>query len=318
MARVFSITSATDTVKLDEKGNGELSFTVTNTTDRILKGRAVLVPLQQTKKEWLSLDKPEREFTVPGTQQFVVRVSVPSGSPAGKYTFRLDVVSVERPDEDFAQGPVAAFTVAPSPPPAPTKPFPWWILIVVAAVVLIGGGLGLLLALRGTKVPKVVRLTEQDATKELQQANLKANVAPKKSYDHVVEPGKVSKQDPPAGTRVSRGATVTLTFEGQPVLVPDVTTNHLPLLDAVQKLFNSGLGVDPPTPQRVCAFDLVNRVVAQNPAANTPVAPDTVVHLTVCNRVIPPGPWRNWETVVGNPNILRELERARPIAPPNR
>ena len=61
-------------------------------------------------------------------------VNVPTAPPtaAGKYTFSLDVVGVDNPDELFTQGPPVTIEVAAVA--VPEKKLPWWWWIPVAAV----------------------------------------------------------------------------------------------------------------------------------------------------------------------------------------
>jgi hypothetical protein len=137
MARPFNVTAAADSVRLDAQGRGATTYTVSNISGRARRGRARLVPGDPAQGSWLSVEgEAERDFTADGTQQYVVKIAVPPGTPAGKFTFGLDVVSVENPDEEFTQGPKVAFEVA---PPAKKKPFPWWIIAVIAALLVVGG-----------------------------------------------------------------------------------------------------------------------------------------------------------------------------------
>jgi hypothetical protein len=154
MAHIFAITSSTDTLPLD-KGRGNISFTVTNTTSRPLRGRAVPVPLGNTKKEWLTLGgEAERDFSSSGTHQYRIEFVAPEGTPAGKYPFRLDVLSVVNPDEDFTEGPAVTAEIEATPAPAPPSKFPKWIIPVVLLVLLVGGVLTWL-ALRKIPPPNV-------------------------------------------------------------------------------------------------------------------------------------------------------------------
>lgn len=153
MPNPFSITAATDTVRLDAQGRGSTTFTVSNTSGRSRRGRARLKSADPGQASWLSLEgEAERDFTADGTHQYTVRVAVPPGTPAGRHTFGLDVVSVENPDEEWSQGPQVAFEV---PAPPPKKPFPWWIILVVLALILVGGVVAWLLLRNGEpdKVP---------------------------------------------------------------------------------------------------------------------------------------------------------------------
>ncbi len=138
MSQVFAITAASNNVRLDSKGNGELSFTVSNTSDRPLRARFELKAGDPAQQPWLSLaGEEERSFDVQGTHQVVVRIAAPPGSPAGSYSFRLDVISTDNPDEDFAEGQAVTFDVKASEPLK--SGFPWWIAAVAAAVVLVVG-----------------------------------------------------------------------------------------------------------------------------------------------------------------------------------
>lgn len=162
MARVFSITTAATALQLDVQGRSECSFTVTNVSGRALRGRAELRATNAAHQGWLTITgDPERDYPPNGTQQIAVRVAVPAGSPAGKSGFRLDVVSTENSDEDFAEGPTMAFDVA---PPAPRKPFPWWIVAAAAALVLIVGGASAYLLTRSKAPEATAEVAEKAAT----------------------------------------------------------------------------------------------------------------------------------------------------------
>ena len=152
MARVFAITTAATSFRLDAQGRAETSFTVSNASGRALRGRAEVRATDAAQQGWLSVvGDGERDFPANGTHQIAVRVAAPPGSPAGKFSFRLDMVSAQNPDEDFAEGPTVSFEV---PAPAPKKPFPWWIVAVAAAVVLVIGGLTAYLMMREPAAPK--------------------------------------------------------------------------------------------------------------------------------------------------------------------
>src|SRR6185503_20685011 len=83
MAKTFTITTtATDTLKTNDKGHAEAVFTVTNTTARPVRGMARARVLDSTKQEWLQITgESERDFAPGGTQQFVVTFDAPVASP---------------------------------------------------------------------------------------------------------------------------------------------------------------------------------------------------------------------------------------------
>src|SRR5687768_11514697 len=106
MNRVFAITAASDRVSMGGNGSGEITFTVTNSSARPLRGQLRVRPLGSTRGEWLSITgETERAFSPNATQQILVKVATPPGVPAGKYQFRLDAISVINPDDDFTEGP---------------------------------------------------------------------------------------------------------------------------------------------------------------------------------------------------------------------
>ena len=118
MATAFDITTATNTVLLGADRTGTAVFTVTNQTGHAVRARASLVPVDPTQAGWLTLaGLSERDYPIGGTEQLSVSVAVPLEATAGRYPFRLDVVSVVLPDEDWAHGPVVAFEIPATPEP---------------------------------------------------------------------------------------------------------------------------------------------------------------------------------------------------------
>src|SRR5215510_3127550 len=152
MNRIFAITTASDRVPTGGDGRGEITFTVTNSSARSLRGQLRVRPLGSTNVEWLNIaGETERNFSPNATQQVVVKVSVPPGTPAGKYQFRLDTVSLINPDDDFTEGPTIDMEVKATE--VPKKAFPWWIIAAAAGAVILAVGLTWWLWPRGgTKV----------------------------------------------------------------------------------------------------------------------------------------------------------------------
>jgi hypothetical protein len=223
-ARIFAITAARDTVIVDSQGRAEVSFTASNTAPKPITGRAKLMPVGSTKEEWLTLDgDQERKFAKGEAHQFTARIAVPPGTPAGKYAFRLNIISVENPDEDFTEGPSVSFEVKELAPakPSPRK-FPWWI-VALAAVVILGAGLitWLLIPQKNT-VPEVVGMPYQDAIKSLGPAKLGYIVSDQRVITGKVPIGTIANQSPAAGQQVPPGTKVTLTVEAQSVQVPNL------------------------------------------------------------------------------------------------
>ena len=172
MARSFAITMkdgstipmqdgstiAKDPIRADAKGHAEVVFKVTNNTDHPARALAKVIPLGETKREWLSINgEDERDFAPRADQDFTVSFDAPASQPAGakpagstaptagapatpevhKYPFRFDVASPLDPQEDFTQGPIVTVEVMPAPVVKPKSKL--WILFVVLGVVLLIG-----------------------------------------------------------------------------------------------------------------------------------------------------------------------------------
>jgi heat shock protein HslJ len=140
MPSPFAITTTANAVSLDAQRRSEASFTVSNTSGSPIRGRAQLTPDPPASAAWLTLmGESEQDFPTGGTEQYTVRIVVPADTPAGTYSFRLNMVGVENPDELFTQGPTVTFQV---PEQEPKKPFPFWIVIVAIGALALCCALG--------------------------------------------------------------------------------------------------------------------------------------------------------------------------------
>jgi hypothetical protein len=217
---VFAITAASSAAPLDSTRKGSASFTVSNASGRALRGRARLFTANQVASPWLTIaGDAERDFPVAGVQQYTVQIAVPTTASPGSYSFRLDEVGVENPDEQYAQGPSVAFEVpAPPPPPPPPPAIPWWIFVVIAAVVLAIAGIVAFLLLRNVTPPDVVGQTRTNAeatikASSLAEGTLTTRVSVRGTPDIVVA------QTPVAGTPVPRNSRMDLVVSALPRLV---------------------------------------------------------------------------------------------------
>jgi hypothetical protein len=137
---VFSITTPSTTVQLEPSRVGEVPFTVSNVSGRALHARARITPAAGAPTDWFSVEgESEQAFDVGAARQFTVRVEPPLGAPAGTYSFRLDAIGIEHPDDDYAEGPSCAVTVPGSAPPRVTTPRGYLTTLVGA---LVGGVVG--------------------------------------------------------------------------------------------------------------------------------------------------------------------------------
>ncbi|HKQ72320.1 MAG TPA: PASTA domain-containing protein [Blastocatellia bacterium] len=301
MNRLFAITIANETTRLDNEGKGEASYTVTNSSTRPIRGQLKVKALGSTKAEWLSIGgETERNFAPNATQQVAVKIYVPPGTPAGKYSFRLDVVSVANPDDDFSEGPEALFEVKATDIP-PTK-FPWLIIVIAIAVVVVGGVVAwVLLKPKMVNVPNVVSKKAAEAERVITERNLKFIRDNKEDRNATEE--EVIDQDPREGV-IKEGSELKLTIK---VPVPPMTLDNYigRNVDEVRKFLEEkyrAVNLKPNETDR----EPPGKILAQQPAPGTQVKVGETVTLTIAAAFTPfPLP-----PVVGKPvgTAKRELE----------
>jgi len=226
----FAITADPGPFALEE-GRAELKLTVNvaNMTANRLRVRVVPKALGGTQLSWLSINEPlERDFAVQESHQFLVSIRTPTGVAAGSYCFRLDAVSVDKPNTIFTVGPEILFELKHNTPPPPPKPFNWFWVLAGAAVVIAGIGVWLLWP-KGIIVPDVTKQTLESAKNTL--TNLQFNVDVTYQTTGTNAPNTVIDQDPHGGTRAKTNTTVILIIKQPPepiksgpgpVLVPPI------------------------------------------------------------------------------------------------
>jgi Tol biopolymer transport system component len=230
MPNLFAITTVTNSVRLDARRRGEAAFTVFNASGRPFRGRARLMPADPKMAAWLTLDgEAERDFPIAGTQQYSVQIALPPTAPSGSYPFRLDMVGVENPDEQYTRGPTVTFE-APAPPPK-KKPFPWLTLLIVAGILTLAYAVvaAILLWPRDVEVPDVAGQRFSDAVATLTALDLQTGGPVETPSDTVAE-GVVIGSTPAAGTQVRHGSAVTLIVSAgaTPTPTPTPTTTPSP------------------------------------------------------------------------------------------
>jgi hypothetical protein len=229
MANLFAITTSTNTVILGGNRRGQAVFSVSNISGGFTHGRAHLVPQNPIATPWLSIQgETERDFPTATTQQFSVAINVPANAPPGQYVFRLDMVGVDNPDEDFSQGPGVTFEVAVVPVPK----FPWWIVAVATVALLAIVGVIVVLALnRKATVPDVSGITQAAAERQLQAEGFKLGEV-QRSFSGAVPKDVVIGTNPSAGEKVNPGATVDIVISNG----PQATLTPTPTLTATVTL----------------------------------------------------------------------------------
>ena len=141
----FNVTTSNDRIRLGADGRGRAQFTAVNSTPRSIRGRGRVVPQGDSRQDWFSLDgDAQRQFAPGSSEQFTVAIQLPTAGAAGEHRFRLDVVGVENPDEDYGQGPVVTVVLGAAPtPPARSRGYLTTVVGAVAGA-LLGGLVGTL------------------------------------------------------------------------------------------------------------------------------------------------------------------------------
>ena len=96
-------------------------------------------PSEWTSTDAISVDRPGRSIPAGGTDEFLVTIDLPPGTPAGQYPFELRVASQASGVEVFGSSPPVAVVVAPTAAPAPPQ---WRRGLVLAVACVLGLGIG--------------------------------------------------------------------------------------------------------------------------------------------------------------------------------
>ena len=160
MASPFAVTAAANSVRLDDNQAAVTTFTVSNVSGRTLTGRAQLRTDQPAALPWLSLaGESEQVFAPNQAVQYSVNIAVPPGSPEGAYTFSIDMIGVEDPDEMFSMGPPVSIEVKQVEVVKNGLPSWWWIPVLAGVVLLVGGALAFIVLRPGGGPGEAVRAT---------------------------------------------------------------------------------------------------------------------------------------------------------------
>lgn len=259
MPRAFNVTAPAGTVRLDKNGQGEVTYTVTNDSDRPQRSLARIVPLEGAKQEWFTVAGDlERDLPVQGTQQYLVRIAVPRGTPAGLCKVRLDAVSAIKDADVFTEGPTVVFEVP--KPEVKKNPLPW--IIAGAALLLIVVVVILFIALQ-PKVPNIVGKSVEDARAALDKKKLHLKIA-SPTYKPGYEDNTVVTQSPAAGAKPPSDDSVEVSLNTLTVKVPRLA--GLDMVSATISLLDLSLN---PRIQSQQSNQTPLTVVTTNPAAET-------------------------------------------------
>lgn len=329
-ARSFSITASAAKLTLDATGKSEVVFTVTNAAASTVRGQAKLQVIAPTLADWITVETPERNFAPAETHNFTAALKFPPATPAGNYTFRLDVCNTANPDDDYTEGPLVAATVAATAAPAAKKPFPYWIIFLIAGL-LIAGGVTTAVLLMKKKKPDIVKTPEPEPEPEPpvatmttvpnfiknhtniedvtnlfgSSANLTVEVLPQPHFiaDATIKPNSITKQDPAPGTSVPAGTTVKVSLQPKFSAVPNVI--NFDLANAITSLRNANMNLKVPVAETwTDNTNQFGKISAQVPAQGTLLPDGSEVALTA---------WQKRGILVYPPIIFQHLEVIKPL-----
>jgi beta-lactam-binding protein with PASTA domain len=164
-----------------------------------------------------------------------------------------------------------------APPPAERN---WWVWLLLLLLVVVAGLLLWYFLSRGSErrtVPDVVGLQERVAAKRLEDKGLDPVPHTASSSRPV---GIVFAQRPGAGTRLRKGANVTISISGGLARKPVPNVTDLPLPQAQQQLTSAGFQT---AVKRVASTRNKGLVTNQNPAPGVTAVKGATVTLSVSN-----------------------------------
>jgi hypothetical protein len=237
------VTNASSRITLDAQKQGETTFTVSNPAMNADRAVFEVVPGDGADRAWFTVTDPQRMVPGTGSVPYLVKVAVPAQAPAGSYSVQGRVYSADSaPEESSVLSGRVLLDVGAAPAPVEPKPKPWWLVAVAALVVLVIGVVTWLLVAGGdepapiagggtpstsasasappreAKVPNLLGLTEDQATKELAATGLAVGTVKRKhdpaNKDKVLSQGTAATTVVPGGTKVDLVVAVSLAAPG--------------------------------------------------------------------------------------------------------
>jgi len=185
--------------------------------------------------------------------------------------------------QQFLGGPAVPVAAAAAPAPQKKSRAGLWAILGVLVVLAVAAIILIIVFTGGEKetvqVPNLVGMTQDDATKALQDEGLElGDVEDQYITSQSQEAGMVVSQDPAAGASLDKGSKVAVTVTTE-LAMPNVI--GLSQTDAVNNLKQAGVKVVEVNKTPVSQESAVGKVVTQEPSAGTLIDPDTSVTLEV-------------------------------------
>ncbi|MFG2052799.1 hypothetical protein ACGFI9_02100 [Micromonospora sp. NPDC048930] len=151
MTTEWAVVAAAEQFTLDPRNSGELTFTVSNpgtAPDTVVFDVA---PGEGTQRGWFTVAEPQRVVPGQGSVSFLVRLTVPPGTPPRRYDMTGFAYSANTaPEESSRSSGRVTYDVKAAVPPKRT-PWPW--IAAAAALVLVVVGVVAFLVTRGGDPP---------------------------------------------------------------------------------------------------------------------------------------------------------------------
>jgi serine/threonine-protein kinase len=153
------------------------------------------------------------------------------------------------------------------------------LVLVLVAAVLVGIGGWRLAVGNGVDAPSLINLTRAEAETKAKEAGLKVRFAPDR-FSENVKAGTVISTDPPAGNRMSKGATITVVLSKGAERIKVPTLAKVPLDEARKRLTDAGLTVGTTSKQYSDSVP-EGAVITSTPESGTEMRRDGTVNLVV-------------------------------------
>ncbi|WP_117212431.1 PASTA domain-containing protein [Allorhizocola rhizosphaerae] len=223
------VTTATERVTLDSSRSGEVTFTVTNQSNRNARAVFDIRTGEGVDESWFAIDDPQRPIRPAASVPYLVRINVPAGVAPGSYEIAARVCPPDTPPEESFVLSRRVMIEVPAPPAPPKKKFPWWIVVAAALLALVIGVVTWLVWPGGSPeptptptpgpttsaapveyavVPKVVGLSPKDAVVALEKEGFTAGTV-RYRWDRAAN-GTVAKQWMPWSIQAPKGTQIDL------------------------------------------------------------------------------------------------------------